>query len=326
MLYIGIDISKKTFHASGIYNPQTPIFEGIQFNNTSDGFVEFLHFIDFCSDVVLCMESTGVYGEKLCHHLYYSGFAIHVEPPQYVRRAFRLKRKSDRVDSRMIAEYAFRFRDQLHAWTPQHETLEQLRTLLNNREVFQRSKTAHKNMLKALKEKEIQGFDHYHQEAIDYIQKTTKDIDDKLKAIVKTTNIDVQTSFDMLLSIPGVGWQWAAWFFITSNGFHQLNYRKLAAYLGLVPYEYESGSSVYKNPKTDKSGPDHFRKLLYLSAISVCRVGKFQKYFQQKKSEGKNGKLVLNNIQNKLLKIACACVRDKKPYYEGHRSVNPLKN
>lgn len=36
-------------------------------------------------------------------------------------------------------------------------------------------------------------------------------------------------------------------------------------------------------------------------------------------------KVILNNIQNKLLKIACACVREKKPYHEGHRSVNPLK-
>lgn len=32
---IGIDISKDTFHASGIYDPQTPFFEGRQFNNTS---------------------------------------------------------------------------------------------------------------------------------------------------------------------------------------------------------------------------------------------------------------------------------------------------
>lgn len=327
MLYIGIDISKNTFHVSGIYDPQTPLFGGMQFNNTSDGFVEFLHFVDFRLDVVMCMESTGVYGEKLCHHLYNSGYAIHIEPPQYVRRAFRLKTKSDKVDSRMIAEYAYRFADQLHPWTPQDHLIEQIRTLLNNRELFQKERTAHKNMLKAIEAKESQELTHYHQEAIEFFQRTTKELDGTLRKLIQFQHNDVITGFECVLSVPGVGWQWAANFYIATGGFQHLNYRQIAAYLGLVPYEYDSGTSVHRKPKTDKRGSDQFRRLLYLSAISIIRCeGKFKQYYQAKKAEGKNGKVILNNLQNKLLKIACACVREKRPYHEGHRSVNPLKD
>lgn len=326
MLYIGIDISKNTFHASGMFTPQNFSFIGKEFNNDIPGCKDFCVMFMALHPIV-CMEATGVYGEKLCYFLYRSGYTIYVEPPQYVRRAFRLKRKTDRVDSVMIAEYAYRFRDQLHLWQPQDKLIEQIRTLLNNRDIFQKEKTAHKNMLRALEKKEFQDLDHYHQETIDYFSKTTKSLDEKLKFLIKNANPEIQTGFEILLSIPGVGWQWAANFFVISKGFSQLNYRHLCAYLGLVPYEYQSGLSVYKHPKTDRSGSDIFRKLLYLSAISVCRQGQFQrKYFQQKKAEGKNGKLILNNIQNKLLKIACACVRDQKPYHEGHRSLNPLKD
>ena len=326
-MYIGIDLSKDVFHASGLYTPQKTSFQGVEFLNSEKGFIDFLNFLfdmNLSSDSLLvCMESTGVYGERLCHYLHKVGFSVFSEPPQYVRRAFRLKRKTDRVDSQMIAEYAFRFCDQLHRWKPQDKLIEQVRTLLNNREIFQKGQTAHKNILRALGQKEIQDLDNYHEETISFFSDRMKEIDDKLKALIKDADQDVRTGFEMLLSIPGVGWQWAAYFFIVTKGFHYLNYRKLAAYLGLVPYEHQSGSSVYKNPKTDRSGPNAFRKLLYLSAISVCR-GQFKSYFQQKKVEGKNGKLILNNIENKLLKIACACVRDKKSFHPGHRSVNPL--
>lgn len=324
MLYIGFDISKATFHASGIITPQNVSFRGIEFENNTEGFVRFLHYIDFQSDVVICMEATGVYCERLCYHLHHSGYIPHVEPPQFIKRAFRLKRRTDRVDSLMIAEYAFRFHDQLHPWTPQDKLIEQIRTILNNREIFQKESTAHKNMMKAIAQKEMTDLQHTHQDAIDFFRKQTKLLDEKLKLLIEWQDKDVQGGFEILLSIPGVGLQWAANFFIVTKGFSELNFRHLCAYLGLVPYEHQSGTSVYFKPKTDRSGSDQFRKLLYLSAISVCRSGQFQyKYFQGKKAEGKNGKLILNNVQCKLIKIACACLREKKPFHKEHRSINP---
>ena len=329
LLYVGIDISKDLNYVTGIYTPKNKAFYSVIFENSPVGFAKldiYLRRLKTKESMIICMESTGVYGEKLCHYLYNAGYTVHVEPPQYVRRAFRLKRKTDRVDSLMIAEYAYRYSDQLHLWKPQDALIEQIRIYLNNREIYQKEQTAHKNMLKAISHKEETALEHSHTDTIEFLHTKIKDLDDNLVKLIQwKADKNTQTGFEMLLTIPGVGWLWAFNFFIVTEGFHQLNYRQIASYLGLVPYEYTSGTTVIKNPKTDRSGPDQFRKLLYLSAISVCRVGKFKTYFQQKKAEGKNGKLILNNIQNKLLKIACACVRDKKPYHEGHRSINPLK-
>ena len=71
-------------------------------------------------------------------------------------------------------------------------------------------------------------------------------------------------------------------------------------------------------------GPSATRKLLYLAACSVRTHRKeFRQYFLRKTAEGKPGKLVLNNIQNKLVKIACVFLRTQKPFMPNYVSINP---
>lgn len=66
------------------------------------------------------------------------------------------------------------------------------------------------------------------------------------------------------------------------------------------------------------------RKLLHLAARSVVthRV-EFKEYYLRKQAEGKPKRLILNNVENKLLKIIWAIIREEKPYSPRYRSVNP---
>lgn len=48
-----------------------------------------------------------------------------------------------------------------------------------------------------------------------------------------------------------------------------------------------------------------------------------EKYFLRKVAEGKNKKLVLNNIGNKLLKIIIALIKSNKPYIKNFVSIHP---
>ena len=43
----------------------------------------------------------------------------------------------------------------------------------------------------------------------------------------------------------------------------------------------------------------------------------------EKHKREKAKKLVINNIENKLLKIICAVIRTKTPYIQGYHSVHP---
>jgi hypothetical protein len=73
-----------------------------------------------------------------------------------------------------------------------------------------------------------------------------------------------------------------------------------------------------------KCGPAKLRKLLYLAALSVRTHNiNFKKYFLRKVAEGKNKRLVLNNIENKLLKIVFAVVSSGVAYTENYKSINP---
>jgi hypothetical protein len=104
-----------------------------------------------------------------------------------------------------------------------------------------------------------------------------------------------------------------------------LDPKVLASFIGICPLRHESGSSVFSPPTSRHYGPSVLRKLLYLAACSV-RTHKppFRLYFFRKVAQGKHKKLVLNNIQNKILKLACAVVRSQKPYIPNYVAVNPL--
>ncbi|NOH00648.1 MAG: IS110 family transposase [Chloroflexi bacterium] len=161
-----------------------------------------------------------------------------------------------------------------------------------------------------------------HQTMIEQIAKAIKDIDREIRRLIDSDPTFKQTLL-LLLSVPGIGLQLAAHLLLLMQ--ETLDPRVLAAFIGICPIRHESGSSVFSAPTSRHYGPPTLRKLLYLAACSVRTHKKpFQHYFFRKLAEGKHKKLVLNNIQNKLLKIACAVVRSQQPYIPNYGPVNPL--
>ncbi len=111
-----------------------------------------------------------------------------------------------------------------------------------------------------------------------------------------------------------------------TNNFESINKHKiLAAFIGIVPYQHQSGTSISKRPRIRHFGPQRVRKLLRLAAQSVAtHDSQFRHYYLRKLAEGKPKALVLNNIANKLIKVACAAIRDNSFYIKEHRSIHPM--
>ena len=104
-----------------------------------------------------------------------------------------------------------------------------------------------------------------------------------------------------------------------------LNYKEIASYVGICPYEQISGRTLHKQPRSKRYGPSRLRKLLYLAALSVVTHNlNFRKYYFRKVEEGKSKRLVLNNIENKLQKKIFAVIKSGTKYIENYRSVNPI--
>jgi transposase len=325
-------MSSENFTVSVGVEPWKILLDAQVFENNPDGYRAmqlWLEGNDIQADqAVLCMEATGVYGEGLAYFLIAKHYPLAIEPPLKVKRAFMPQgHKNDRVDSRQIAEYSYRFYDELRLWQPREAVLEQIKVLLSTREQYTTQKTTHRNALKALKRKVVATpfAEDLHLQSIDQIEKNIKEIDAEIKRLIDQDPKYGQM-IKLLTTIPGVG------FLLASNMLVMIeaapnyppNPRQLAAYIGICPYEHRSGQSVYKPSTSRHYGPSTARKLLYLASLSLrTHNAAFQKYFLRKVAEGKPKKVVLNNIANKLLKIICAVVRTQTPYIHGYRSVHP---
>ena len=327
--FVGVDIASASFMACVGTSPWKVTVQPVKFENTEDGFVSFLCWLQDhnlkAESSVVCMEATGVYSEGLAYFLYASGYTVAVEPPLNIQRKFPVNAsKTDELDCQYIAEYAYRYQDKLAVWQPRAEILEQVKTLLTTRQHFSVQLTGHKNALHALKRKKVSSelAQRSHQTMIEQVTKAIRDIDKEIQRLIESDPTFKQTLL-LLLSVPGIGLQLAAHLLLLMQ--ETLDPRTLAAFIGICPLKHESGSSVYSAPTSRHYGPPTLRKLLYLAACSVRTHKKqFQQYFYRKVAEGKHKKLVLNNIQNKLLKIACAVVRSNQPYLPNYVSVNPL--
>ena len=76
---------------------------------------------------VFCMEHTGIYNAHLLDLLYELKLAVWLESSLQIKQAGGMQRgKTDKVDAQRIAQYAYRFRDQMRLWEPPREIVQKL--------------------------------------------------------------------------------------------------------------------------------------------------------------------------------------------------------
>ena len=118
--YVGIDISKKTLDWA-TFDGQKTVF-CVSTDNSATGIKSALSRMREMPGFILrkaifCMEHTarravGIHNSHLLEVMHKSGLLIWLENSTQMKQAGGMQRgKSDAVDARRIAEYAFRFRD-----------------------------------------------------------------------------------------------------------------------------------------------------------------------------------------------------------------------
>jgi transposase len=328
--FVGLDISSEIFD-SAVYQENKPVIVSKDsFANIPEGF----DLLDIWlssqkinkDNCIICLEITGAYSENICYHLNEKGYTVCPEAPHKVHRAFYRQMKNDKVSAIQIAEYAYRFLDKLEPFAPNEVIVEQVKTLLATREQLVIQSTASKNALQSIKRKHFQTplANSILTETIQHHKTAIEQIDKEIDKLIKN-NSNFSTVIKALDSIPGIGMLFIANFFSVTNGLSKnMNYKQLASYIGICPHECTSGSSVYKKPKSSGFGPSRLRKLLFLAAMSVRQHNpEFYNYFVSKQAQGKNDKLVINNIANKLLKLVCAISKNGKEFVKNYKSVHP---
>jgi len=328
-VFVGIDISKKTFDAA-VLRLNNPGQSNHQcFNQTAQGYTSFLRWLTdqqiiIDEEVLICMEHTGIYINSMVDFLVSVKASIWIEMPLRIKRTLGLQRGSDdKIAAINIARYAYRYRDTVKLWNPLDTTLEQLKNLLAQRD---RLVSILSQLTVPLNEMEECGSKTQAGELKKLQHKAVAALEKSLQAVEKVIdnkvceNKKISKVISQITSIKGVGKQTAVKLYVYTRGFSVFgNAKQLACYCGVVPFSKTSGTSVRYKPGVSPLANRKLKKLLHLCAMSALRWdAEIRAYYLRKIGEGKNKMSVINAIRNKLLHRIFAVVRDNRLYVENY--------
>ena len=319
--FFGVDVSKKTVDIT-LFDQQQATHR--QFINNTPGMEELRQWLTQLnqnkSEVLFCMETTGLYCFPLTQFLADNGIDIWIEHAAQIKKSSSLDRgKNDKIDSRRIALYAAKNLDRLRLWKPMSTTLEKIKHLSALRERLVETK---KRLATPIKEFEEMGnvemaklLTKTIKHSLSSVEKDIVNIEAKIIDIVNEDD-NLKQLFRLITSVVGIGFVTAINLLIYTKGFTVLNEtRKLACYCGVAPFEYSSGTSVRGKTKVHFMANRKLKCNLHMASLSAIKLDTdLKKYYERKVAEGKNKMSVLNAVRNKLLARIIAVVNNKREY------------
>lgn len=272
------------------------------------------------SEVLFCMEYTGIYNNHVTSTLQLMVANIWVEKAIQIKRSSGLQRgKSDKVDAQRIAFFAFRNHDKVRLWTPPRVVVQQLKRLTRIRERLL-------IMISQLKKpiKESEKFDPKEvfaliknscQSTIKSVKADIKKVEKQITEVIKS-DASLKHLFELITSVNGIGKVIACDMILNTNEFKNIrDPKKYACYSGVVPFEHSSGSSVRGRTRVSHFANKNSKRLLHMAAMSIVRyTGELKTYWLRKVAEGKHKMVVLNAIRNKLIQRVFAVVKRGTKY------------
>jgi transposase len=318
---VGIDVSKQTLDVF-LYNKK----QHRQFSNTSKGFVDMQKWVKSelgsLTGLIYCFEHTGWYCLLLSHFLHDQGINYCCINPIELKRSMGFKRgKTDKTDSYEIARFAWLRREELKASVPLPLKLIELQRLMSVREQFIKQSTSLKNLEKGLLVtlEKITG-----DIGVKAVRQSIKQLEQQIQKIERAmeeliaSEPKMKSNYKLTKSVKGVGRILAIQMILHTHNYTRFEeWRQFSAYCGLVPYPFQSGTSIHGRKRIHAISDIKMKSLLSMSAISAIQHDSELKiYYQKRVEEGKPKMVVLNIIRNKIVSRVFATVKRGTPYVE----------
>ncbi|SMB92355.1 transposase IS111A/IS1328/IS1533 [Hymenobacter roseosalivarius DSM 11622] len=308
---VGIDVSKATLAVCYHLDDQ---LKHLEVSNSKAGFQQLVKTCGAHCRFVL--EATGTYNLALAYYLHEQGGQVAVLNPLVIKRFIQMylsKGKSDRKDAQWLLRYGQQ--QPVNVWQPDETVLVECRQLEQVSEQLLKQKTMVSNALEALQRQPI-----ISKRALKRLQQMRKTLTKQVEAVGAELLVLLEQRFaaemTLLCSIPGIGRKTAGMLLLFAGGFTHLdNYRQLIAMAGLSPREHTSGTSICGKVRITKMGGGLIRGRLFMCSFSAKKTNAAcQALFDRLVAKGKNKKLALIAVCNKLLKQAFAIVKSGVPY------------
>lgn len=319
MFYLGMDVAKAKLDCV-LLDPASQKRKSKTVKNTRDGLLALLHWLRAgkCepTQVHVVMEPTSTYHELAATSLHEAGCPVSLVNPAKLRRyaqSVGARGKTDAADAAMLARYGAAEHPRL--WQPPPPSARILRALLARRDAVAEDLQRERNRLEKSVVTETPGA----------VQKSLRDgiafLDKQLETLQREiaehidNDPDLRSKRDLLLTIPGVGDRVAEHMTALFASYPFDSAEQLAAYLGLVPVDWQSGSSIKGRPHLSKAGPARLRKLLYLPAVVATRYNvHVRATYKRLLANGKSKMSALGAAMRKLAHLCFGVVHSGKPY------------
>jgi len=324
----GIDISKAKFTFC-LMNQLEVLHMEDDVPNNLKGFQSFIKSLkSFTSpeNILFCMENTGNYSVPLAKYLTFEKLSVWVEDAKKIKRFIGpFKNKTDLIDSKWIAEFAYRNSDLFRPWVCPSKEVEEVQSLLSFRESLVKSKASITCQIKELQM--IQSEDSQvilmMREWLKTIIEKIKDVEIQIKNIVESEQQSA-LKVSLIKSVKGFADLSAAYLYTYTKGFSFVpDPKAMAAHLGFAPVKFQSGSSVRKRDRSTGYGDLDLRRIFFTAAMNNTTNCQLGDYYQRLKAKGKPGWIPLNNLRVKLIRVICAILRDNRPFIPNHLSIEP---
>jgi transposase len=317
IVYVGIDIAKLTFDACLIRSEGKPHKKSLP--NTPEGFTKIVRWVaHLAADATChyCMEATGSYYEALAVYLAEADQRVSVVNPHRTHHSAKAAgsgNKTDAAEALALAEFCRKERPSV--W---RRSAPEVRTLIAMLRRLQSLKTHLTQEQNRLGDPGVDGQPF----VIASLKKSIAFLESEIAALLQQINdqvakhADLRTDHELLNTIPGIGELTAAWIVAELPDIRLIrSAQSAAAYVGLAPSQYTSGTSVRHKTHLSKRGNVHLRQALYMPAMAAVRFNPAVKaLYDRLIARGRPRMLAIGAAMRKLVMIAYGVLKSRKEF------------
>ncbi len=311
MVYLGIDVGKADFHCALLSDGRS---KPNSFPNSQKGFERLRSWLRNrgVDRVHACLEATGGWSEELALFLQEQGHAVSLVNPMAIKsfgQSELSRTKTDKADAALIARYCGAMQPRL--WEPPSPSQRRLQRLGRRRTALVEMRTQEHNRLEGPGIAEVR---ESLEKSIAFLERQIADIDREIASVIND-DLDLRNKRDLLESIPGIGERVASTLLGELPQITEFrNGKALAAFVGLCPREFRSGSSV-STSWLSKVGNPHVRRVLYMPAITAMRCNPILVDFSARlRARGKRNKQIIAAVMRRMLVIAYGVLKSGRPF------------
>jgi Transposase and inactivated derivatives len=299
--YVGIDVGK-TWLDVALWGSD----EAWRVSNDEAGVAKIMEWIKGLKPRLIAVEATGGYEQLAVQTMLLDSQPVAVVNPTRVRalsKATGKLAKTDVIDARLIAEYAFKIHPE--AQEPKEANEIRLNALVTRREQLVVMRTAEQNRLGTVLNSLRADVDEH----IEWMDVRITELEEQINELIDSLP-EWREQAERLDSIPGVGMITAMTVLAEMPELGQLDRQKIAALAGLAPFNNDSGKK--RGKRRIFGGRKGIRRVLYMACLSATKCNPvIRSLYQRLMNKGKLFKVALTACMHKMLTIMNAMTRDR---------------